>query len=178
MQIDKTKAWVDRAVIGLNLCPFAKAPQVKGLVRYVVSHVDNHKALLDDLRHELLNLQVSPPAICETTLLIHPHALINFLEYNDFLDSADALLLELNLEGVLQIASFHPAYQFAGTTADDISNYTNRSPYPMLHILRESSLDAAFNGTDDPNAIADAIVARNQKTLAELGHEGWEKLWI
>lgn len=178
MPIEKTKAWVDRAVIGLNLCPFAKAPQIKGLVRYTASQASNHKALLDDLKRELLYLVATSANACETTLLIHPNALTDFLDYNDFLGIADALLVELNLDGVLQIASFHPDYQFAGTSMDDIGNYTNRSPYPMLHLIRESSLDQALQGADDPDVVADTIVARNQETLAKLGRTGWERLWM
>ncbi len=176
-EIEQTREWVDRAVIGLHLCPFAKAPQIKGLVRYVLHKGKQSEALLKVLSEQLLYLQTTPPEICETILLIHPKALTDFLDYNDFLEDADSLLERLDLDGTFQIASFHPDYQFAGSSADDLSNYTNRSPYPMLHILREASIDKALQGYDDPDAAADAIVMRNQETLQKLGKAGWGKLW-
>ncbi len=176
-EIEQTREWVDRAVIGLNLCPFAKAPQIKGLVRYVLHKGKQSETLLKVLSEQLLYLQTTPPEICETILLIHPKALTNFLDYNDFLDDADSLLERLDLVGTFQIASFHPDYEFAGSEADDISNYTNRSPYPMLHILREASVDKALAGFDDPEEAADAIVLRNQETLQKLGKDGWAQLW-
>ena len=176
-EIEQTREWVDRVVIGLNLCPFAKAPQIKGLVRYVLHKGKPSEALLNVLSEQLLYLQTTPPTICETILLIHPKALTDFLDYNDFLADADSLLERLGLDGTFQIASFHPDYQFAGSSANDLSNYTNRSPYPMLHILREASIDKALQGYDDPDAAADAIVLRNQETLQKLGKAGWSKWW-
>jgi hypothetical protein len=133
-----TRAWIERAVIGLNLCPFAKAVYVKDQIRYAVSPATNAGALLDDLKRELRILAEMAPATVETTVLIHPQVLTEFLDYNDFLAVGDAAIEELGLTGVLQIASFHPAYQFAGTATDDRANYTNRSPYPMLQLLREA----------------------------------------
>jgi hypothetical protein len=133
--------------------------------------------LLDLLSDQLLYLESTAPEICETAVLIHPNVLKDFVDYNDFLDDADNLLERLGLNGTFQIASFHPQYQFAGSNEDDISNYTNRSPYPMLHILREASIDKALQGYDDPEEAADAIVMRNQETLQKLGKAGWEKLW-
>ena len=167
-----TRAWVEQAVIGLNLCPFAKSVQVKGLVRYVCSDARDTGALRDALRAELLHLRDTPIDQTETTLLVHPWVLGDFLDYNDFLDAADALLAELDLEGTLQIASFHPDYRFAGTDADDIGNATNRSPHPTLHLLREASIERAVDAVED----TDAIYQRNIETLRRIGWEGWEKL--
>lgn len=177
LAIQDTKAWVERFVVGLNLCPFAKAPHIKGQIRYVLSKATTQAALLNDLDEQLLYLQSTAPLVCETILLIHPRVLTDFLDYNDFLEDADGLLERLDLDGVFQIASFHPHYQFAETPVDDIANYTNRSPYPMLHILREASIDAALAGSSDPEEIADAITLRNQDTLARLGKAGWDQLW-
>ena len=168
-----TRAWVEQAVIGLNLCPFAKAVQVKGLVRYVCSDARDTDALRAALRAELLHLRDTPIDQTETTLLVHPWVLGDFLDYNDFLDDADALLAELDLEGTLQIASFHPDYRFAGTDADDIGNATNRSPHPTLHLLRESSIERAVASFPD----AAEIFERNQATLSALGLAGWHALF-
>ncbi len=170
--IADTRRWLERAVIGLNLCPFAKAVHARDQIRYVLSDADDPRDLLEQLGEELLLLRDTPTDVVDTTLLIHPQVLQDFLDYNDFLDDADALLAQLGLEGVIQIASFHPHYQFAGTEPDDIGNYTNRSPYPTLHLLREDSVARAVEAFPDP----DAIVERNQRTLAELGHAGWHAL--
>ncbi len=167
--IAETRAWVDRAVIGLNLCPFAKAVQVKQQVRYVVSDARSTEALCAALRDEMLALVAADPDVIDTSLLIHPDVLQDFAEYNDFLDVTDALLVELDLEGTLQVASFHPHYQFAGSRADDVSNATNRSPYPTLHLLREASVDRAVAAFPD----ADAIIDANLATLQALGAAGW-----
>ncbi|MBB3214300.1 hypothetical protein FHW67_003615 [Herbaspirillum sp. Sphag1AN] len=167
-----TRAWVDEAVIGLNLCPFAKAVQVKQQIRYVISHADQETDLQQDLTNELLHLHDSDPEILDTTLLILPRILQDFLDYNNFLDSADATLVEHKLEGEIQIASFHPDYQFAGTAVTDIDNYTNRSPFPILHLLRESSIDRAVESFPDASAIFD----RNVATMRRLGLEGWNQL--
>jgi hypothetical protein len=171
--IAETRRWLERAVIGLNLCPFAKAVHAKGQVRYVLSAADTPEALLEQLGAELLSLRDTPAVQVDTTLLVHPDVLGDFLDYNDFLEDADALVAELGLEGVLQVASFHPKYQFAGTAPDDIENFTNRSPYPTLHLLREDSVARAVAACPDP----DAIVDRNVETLRELGPEGWKKLF-
>ena len=172
--IANTQTWLTRAVIGLQLCPFAKAVHLKNQIRYVVSHATEPQTLLETLIEELKHLALTDPQIVETTLLIHPDVLTDFVDYNDFLDIADAALLELGLDGVLQIASFHPQYQFAGTDSGAIENHTNRSPYPMLHLLREASIEAAMQNFDG----ADAIVDRNINTLQQLGLEGWRKLWV
>jgi uncharacterized protein len=172
--ITDTQTWLTRAVIGLQLCPFAKAVHLKNQIRYVVSHTTKPQALLETLVQELQHLVQVDPQVIETTLLIHPNALTDFVDYNDFLDVADAALLELALDGVLQIASFHPQYQFAGTDPNAIENHTNRSPYPMLHLLREASIEAAMQNFEG----ADAIVDRNIATLQQLGTEGWRKLWV
>jgi hypothetical protein len=168
----ETRAWVDRAVIGLNLCPFAKAPQVKGLVRYVVSLADDPAALLADLITELERLAETKPEQLETTLLIHPRVLGDFADYNDFLEVAEDTVAELDLEGVLQVASFHPDYQFEGTTPDDVTNATNRSPYPTLHLIREDSIDKAVAAFPE----AEAIYEVNMATMEQLGAEGWAAL--
>lgn len=169
-----TQRWVERAVIGLNLCPFAKAVHAKGQVRYALSDADTRDALLLELGEELLRLRDTPAAELDTTLLVHPHVLQDFLDYNDFLDAADALVAELGLDGIVQVASFHPHYRFAGTTDDDIGNCTNRSPHPMLHLLREDSVERAVAAYPDP----DAIVERNQDTLRRLGSDGWKALLL
>ena len=140
-----TQAWVEHAVIGLNLCPFAKAVQVKGLIRYVCSDAHDTAALQGALRTELQRLAHTPAEQLETTLLVHPGVLQDFLDYNDFLAEADALLDDMGLEGTLQIASFHPQYQFEGTEPDAPENGTNRSPFPMLHLLREASITEVAN---------------------------------
>lgn len=166
--IDATRRWIERVVIGLNLCPFARAPFVHDCVRLCVSAAHDTDALLVDLRRELRQLQGADPQICETTLLIHPHVLADFFDYNDFLHRADGAIESLGLQAKLQIASFHPAYQFADASVDAIENHTNRSPYPMLHLLRESSIAravATLNDTGD-------IYRRNVRTLRELGISG------
>lgn len=170
--IARTQAWLNKAVIGLNLCPFAKAVQAKNQIRYVVSTATRTDQLAHELEQELRLLAESDPAVIDTTLLIHPAVLNDFLDYNDFLDVADALLEELDLQGILQIASFHPHYQFAGTQPDDIDNYTNRSPYPILHLLREDSVERAVAAFPD----AGEIFNRNIDTLRTLGQEGWAAL--
>jgi hypothetical protein len=167
-----TQRWMERAVIGLNLCPFAKAVHVKGQVRIVVTGASTPDALIEELAQELTYLDQCDPAVTETTLLVHPRAMADFLDFNDFLEAADAAVEALGLEGVLQVASFHPQYQFAGTETDDIGNYTNRSPFPTLHLLREESIDRAVEAFPDPESIFGA----NLRTLERLGHEGWRKL--
>jgi len=167
-----TRRWVERAVIGLNLCPFARAPFIRGRLHFRISHARDTDDLLADLREELEALQAADPNVRETTLLIHPHVLTDFYEYNDFLYAADAEVLALGLEGDLQIASFHPEYRFADTVADAVENFTNRSPYPMLHLLRESSIDIAVEALTD----TDEIYRRNIETLRRLGADGWRAL--
>jgi hypothetical protein len=168
----ETIAWVDQVVIGLNLCPFAKAVQVKDQVRYVVSEATDEETLLDQLREEMNRLVATDPSEVDTTLLIHPWVLNDFIDFNDFLGLAEEALEDLGHEGVLQVASFHPRYQFEGTDPDDVSNATNRSPYPTLHLLREESVDRAVAAF--PNA--EAIFEKNIRTMEELGAEGWAEL--
>ncbi len=168
----ETRAWVDRAVIGLNLCPFAKAPQVKGQVRYVVSTAQDPAALLADLITELERLAESKADKLETTLLVHPRVLGDFADYNDFIAIAEDTVAELDLEGVLQVASFHPQYQFEGTAPDDITNATNRSPYPTLHLIREESIDRAVDAFPE----AETIYEVNMATMERLGADGWAAL--
>ena len=169
--IAATRHWLEKAVIGLRLCPFAASPYLRGLVRYRVSEQQSAEGLAEELAQELRHLAGADPLVCETSLLIHPQVLGDFLDYNQFLDQADAAVAALGLEGELQIASFHPAYQFAGSARNDVENSSNRSPYPMLHLLRESSVraTATFPGVDE-------IGNRNMATLRELGAAGLRKL--
>jgi hypothetical protein len=172
--IADTQAWLDKAVIGLNLCPFAKAVVTKKQVRYVVCMDSEPEQVLKMLREEMQLLINTDAAVLDTTLLIAPNLLSDFLDFNEFLFDCDSVLLSMELEGVLQIADFHPRYQFAGTQADDISNFTNRAPYPTLHLLREESIDKAVEAFPD----ASLIYERNVKVLEELGREGWEDLGL
>jgi hypothetical protein len=172
--IADTRAWLERAVIGLNLCPFAKAVYAKQQVRFAVSGASTRSELQVDLARELRLLQAAAPEDVDTTLLIHPAVLNDFVDYNDFLREADHTLAELGLEGEIQIASFHPDYQFGDSGPDDLDNYTNRSPYPTLHLLREASIDTAVRAFPDPSAIYEA----NKATLDRLGMDGWNALRI
>ena len=172
--IEDTRRWVQRAVIGLNLCPFAKSVEVKKQVRYVVSHAARTKPLLVDLKRELLALAAADATVLDTTLLVAPDGFADFLEFNDMLDRADKLLVDLDLDGVLQIASLHPQYQFADAEPDDITNFTNRAPYPTLHLLREESVDRAVAAF--PNA--EAIFETNMQTMQDLGPDGWATLGV
>lgn len=168
-----TQRWIERAVIGLGLCPFARAPFVQQRIRYRVTDAADTDALAAALCDELERLHAADARTCETTLLIHPHVLGDFDAFNDFLDVADALLRSLGLEGEIQIASFHPDYRFADADPDAIENATNRSPYPTLHLLREASIEQAVASIGD----ADAIYRRNIETLRRLGAAGWQALW-
>jgi hypothetical protein len=168
-----TRAWVEKAVIGLNLCPFARAVHLDGRIRYSVSAARDADALVADLAREISALMLADPQECETTLLIHPHVMDDFLDYNDFLDIADATVEALGYTGEVQVASFHPQYQFAGTEPGDIENYSNRSPYPTLHLLREESIERAVQAMPD----TDAIYENNIETLKRLGPAGWAALW-
>lgn len=170
--IADTRRWLERAVIGLNLCPFAKAPHIKGQIHYAVCVGGGRRELLALLRAELLALAALDAAERETTLLIVPDQFADFLDFNDFLGDADALLGALDLEGVLQVAPFHPRFQFDGTDEDDITNATNRSPYPTLHLIREDSIDRAVQAFPE----AEAIYEANMQTLRRLGPEGWAAL--
>ena len=172
--LSATQVWLEKLVIGLNLCPFAKAVYAKNKIRYIVSKVSNKKTLLAVLKEELLLLKETPIEEVETTLLIHPYVLQDFFEYNEFLNTADELLEELELDGDIQIASFHPEYQFAEMDSDDIANYTNRSPFPMLHLLREESVDKAVEAFPE----AEQIYEKNIDTMEHLGKEGLGQLNI
>jgi len=172
--VDATRQWLERAVIGLNLCPFAKGVHAKGQVRYVVSDARDEESLLSDLERELQALQAAPPEEVDTTLLIHPQALRSFEDFNCFLGLVDVALRLLRLRGVLQVASFHPDYVFVDTDADDVTNCSNRSPFPTLHLLREASLDRAVAAFPD----AAVIYERNLDTLRKLGHDGWRSLSV
>jgi hypothetical protein len=165
--VEHTRRWISTFVIGLGLCPFARRVFDAGRIRYAVSHSRDEVALRSDLAGELRLLVASPSTQIETTLLIHPHVLGNFLDYNDFLGVVEQLLEELRLRGTIQVASFHPQYRFAGTEANAAENYTNRSPYPMLHLLRETSVSQAADTCDEVLQIPQ----RNIDTLRNLGHE-------
>jgi len=167
-----TQSWVERVVIGLNLCPFAKAVQARGQLCYSLSNATSRAALLVDLQRALGSLRDADPAVVDTTLLVHPHVLQDFYDYNDFLAEADQLLLELGLDGELQIASFHPDYCFADSQPDDVANYTNRSPFPTLHLLREASVSRALETFPD----AARIYERNIMTLRALKPEFLRRL--
>ena len=170
--IAETRAWIARAVVGLNLCPFARAVQVKDQIRCVATDARDAEALLARLCDEMHRLAEADPAQIETTLLVHPQVMTDFLDFNDFLEIADAALEELGYSGVLQVASFHPQFQFAGTEPDEIGNATNRSPYPTLHLLREDSVERAVAAFPE----AAAIFENNVRTLEQLGAQGWADL--
>lgn len=172
--VQDTVAWLERAVIGLNLCPFAKSVHVKGQVHYAVSHATDRNELLEDLIFELNQLVAIDSKSRDTTLLIAPDCLQDFLDFNDFLAQANRALAKRKLDGVLQIASLHPHYQFAGTAEDDVTNFTNRSPYPTLHLLREDSIDRAVAAFPNPESIFEV----NMQTMERLGSEGWAALKV
>jgi uncharacterized protein len=170
--VNDTVQWLERAVIGLNLCPFAKGVHVKGQIHYAVTLSTSPAEVLETLRGELLALVALSADVRDTTLLIVPNCLRDFYDFNDFTGAADVLLDELGLEGTLQVASFHPQFQFAGTAADDVTNCTNRSPYPTLHLLREQSIDRAVEVFPE----AETIFERNMEVLEGLGMPGWRAL--
>lgn len=172
--IEKTQHWLTQAVIGLNLCPFAKAVYVKNQIRYVVSRAAHLDAFLETLDAEIELLAKADPEIIDTTLLIHPTLFASFEIFNDMLELAEAAPADLQLDGVIQVASFHPQFQFTDTADDDISNYTNRAPFPTLHLIRESSMARAVQSYPD----AAVIYERNIQTLQTLGLEGWKKLGL
>ena len=172
LAIAATRAWVRRAVIGLNLCPFARAVDVKDQIRYVFSDATDAETLLATLCVELQRLADTEPDQVDTTMVIHPRVLTDFEDFNDFLELADAAVEDMELDGILQVASFHPRFQFADTEPGDITNATNRSPYPTLHLLREESVDRAVAAFPE----AEAIFERNMETLEKLGAEGWDEL--
>lgn len=172
--ITNSQQWLERAVIGLNLCPFAKSVHVKNLIRYAISDATTETELIADLQSELLYLNSISPTKTDTTLLIAPMFLHDFLEFNQFILKANKSLTKLDLDGIFQIATLHPQYQFAGTDVDDITNYTNRAPYPTLHLLRESSIDRALQAI--PNA--ESIFEVNMNTMRRIGLEGWRDLGL
>ncbi len=171
--LTETRKWLEKAVIGLNLCPFAKAAYLQNQIRMKISTATSPESLLEDLMVEMQFLADTEPAKIDTSLLIHPSVLTNFFDFNDFLGVAEQALLELKLEGILQVASFHPDYQFADTAPDDITNFTNRSPYPILHLLRETSVGNAVDSHPDPESIPE----KNMEILRKLGISGWKKLF-
>ena len=172
--LQQTRHWLEKAVIGLNLCPFAKAVYVKNQIRLVVSHARHADDLLEELDSELALLVASPAEEIDTTLLIHPTLFEDFLDFNDFMEIAEGVVGEHELEGIIQLASFHPKFQFDGTELDDIGNFTNRAPFAMLHLLREESIERAVQAFPQ----AEAIFKENIKTLEKLGHSGWVSLGL
>lgn len=172
--VDATQIWLERAVIGLNLCPFAKSVHVKKQIRYAVTAAATADELLAELEHELQLLANTDSQALDTTLLIHPAVMGDFLDFHFFLAEADAMIRNLGYDGIFQIASLHPQYEFAGSDADDIDNFSNRAPYPTLHLLREASIDRAVAAFPD----AADIFERNIETLQKLGHDGWRRLWL
>lgn len=169
-----TERWLERAVIGLGLCPFAAGVKARGAVRLVASEAESAAQLLDDLGSELQRLVDADPADLETTLLIHPRVLNDFDDYNRFLGRAERRLARQRLRGVVQIASFHPRYRFAGSREDDPANLSNRAPHPVLQLLRERSIEQALQGFGDPRA----IYRRNIERLRRLGAQGWAALGL
>ena len=173
--VTQTKAWLEKAVIGLDLLrPFARAVHGRNQIRYVVSEAETPEALLAELIYELQALAPADPEAIDTTLLIHPRVLTNFLDYNDFLGVAEAAVEDLELSGILQIASFHPRYQFAGTGPDDIENYTNRSPYPILHLLREESVERAVEAFPDTSWIYEKNIETLRRRASRAG-SAWDR---
>ena len=172
--LQQTRHWLEKAVIGLNLCPFAKAVYVKNQVRLVVSQARHADDLLEELDRELELLVATPAEQLDTTLLIHPTLFDDFLDFNDFLEVAEGVLDEHGLEGVIQLASFHPQFQFDGSEPDDIGNYSNRAPFAILHLLREESVERAVAAYPE----AEAIFEKNVATLERLGHSGWKALAV
>ena len=172
--LSKTRHWLEKAVIGLNLCPFAKAVYVKNQMRLVVSHARHADDLLEELDRELDLLVATPVEELETTLLIHASLFEEFLDFNDFLEIAEGVVDEHGLDGVVQLASFHPQFQFEGTEPDDIGNFTNRAPFAILHLLREESVGRAVETYPE----VDTIYQNNIKTMQKLGHEGWKTLGL
>lgn len=170
--ITQMDQWIRRVVVGLNLCPFARKPLENRQIRITVSQADDVPGLLHDLHAELDRLAHCPASEVETTVIAVPHMLGDFADYNDFLDLAEALVERFGWEGVFQIASFHPHYQFEGTEPDDAENYTNRSPWPALHLLREDSLEQAIASHPAPEQIPE----RNIAAMNELGQPALEAL--
>jgi hypothetical protein len=161
--IASVRHWVESFVVGLNLCPFAGRELRQERIRFVVTSSTTEAELLASLQAELERLDTDPAI--ETTLLIHPRVLQGFDDYNQFLETADDLLSAMEVDGIYQIASFHPHYQFAGTAVADVENYTNRSPYPLLHLLREQSLEQSIASYLD----TEQIPLRNIELMKRLG---------
>ncbi len=172
--IANTKAWLEKAVIGLNLCPFAKAVYIKNQIRITVSHAKHLDAFLEDIDREFDYLKNCEQAETETSLLVHASLFDDFFIFNDMLDIVDDMIVEHGVEGVWQIAPFHPRFQFEGTDENDIGNYTNRSPYPTLHFIREDGIADAMKNFPD----AATIFERNIEKLQAMGHEGWDALGL
>lgn len=175
--ITQVEQWLDRVVIGLNLCPFAAEPRRQQQIRFQVSLATTPGDLLADLQSELLLLSQRPATELETTILIIPQGLEDFADYNDFLDLADRLLIQFGWDGTFQVASFHPHYQFADTQAEDAENLTNRSPYPLLHLLREASVEIALDHWPNPESIPARNIEQMQGLSAAQKHDLFPNLF-
>jgi hypothetical protein len=172
--VQDTRRWLERAVVGLNLCPFAKAVLVKDQVHFAVTDADDAAGILDDLGRELDELLALDARRRDTTLLVIPRGMEDFLSFHDLVGRAERMVRKRRLDGVVQVASFHPRFVFAGAPDDDVTNCTNRSPWPTLHLLREESMDRAVAAFPD----AAAIYENNMDTLRRLGTAGWEALGV
>jgi hypothetical protein len=164
--------WLEQAVIGLNLCPFAKAVQVKGLVRLSISQANDPDSILAALETELQHLASTAATVTDTTLLVLPRAFPDFLDFHLFQGEVAALLRRLDFGGIFQVAPFHPRWEFAGSAPDDVENCVGRAPYPVLHVLREASVDRAVAAFPEAARIYEA----NRIRLRALGWEGWNAL--
>ncbi len=171
--IADVETWLDDVVIGLNLCPFAAIPRKNNQVRFTVSEALTEEVLLADLHAELTFMSQTPAKEVETSLLIVPDMLAKFEDYNQFLDLVDELLEAFEWDGIFQIASFHPNYCFAETAPNAAENFTNRSPHPILHIIREESLEKALEKMVSP----DEIYKRNIQTMNDLSSEQLKRLF-
>jgi len=165
--VAEARNWVERIVIRHNFCPFAHKPARNNVIRYVACMDDSEEALVEILISELLKLRDADHSVHETTVLVAPNCLRDFHLYNQFLDLIDVLLEQFNLQGVLQVASFHPDYQFADLDEDDVRNYTNRTPHPMFHLIVEDDIERARNTYPDVESIPET----NMRVLEEMGLE-------
>ena len=170
--VEDTRRWLERAVVGLNLCPFAKAALVKRQVHFSATQAEDAAGVLEDFARELDALVELPAQERDTTLLVIPQGFDDFLAFHDLAQRAERLVRKRGCEGVVQVASFHPRFVFAGTEEDDITNYTNRAPWPTLHLLREDSISRAVEAFPDASTIYNA----NMETLRRLGADGWRAL--
>ena len=166
--IQTVKNWIANFIIQYNLCPFAKKPFVQNKISYIVYEGEDLEELATILQQTFTDLQTISRSSLETTIIILPNLLQNFNDYLAFLEVANRLIFALRLEGIIQIASFHPNYQFAGTNKEDVTNYTNRSPFPLIHLLREDSVTEAVTHYED----IEEIPERNMELMRQLRKDG------